>query len=139
MFKRLRMLSGIGVMLSLALCGSALADGDLSSDLRAEPALAVLDEDADVAPFSYIVEHNLSYEQTAEYFYPSLDNVLITIPIPSIKPKRAAFRPVVSTSRKQVQATRKDFPVRVRRVSAPNVSTGRKITERMPIIVGLFR
>jgi hypothetical protein len=139
MFKRSGMLSGVGAALSLGLCGLAHASGDLPAGMEAKPALTVLEEDAALGPYSYIIEQKLSVDLNSDYGYPSLDAWLTKIPIPAVKPDRATRRPQLAHAKKQVRVVRKDAPVRVKRATELSGYASRKIPERMPIIVGLFR
>jgi hypothetical protein len=129
----------IGLVLSLAACGTSLARDIDDYDLS-EPSLVIMDDRAveENVAFSYIVEIDTALGEPVEYGYPTLGSLPLVGPVPSAKPRRASIKSPVVVARKVVQI-RKETAPRVRRVSMVSVSSNRKISARLPIIVGLFR
>jgi hypothetical protein len=129
----------VGLVLSFTICGTSLARDIDECDLP-EPSLVIMDDRAveENAALSYIVEFDTALGQPVEFGYPTLGSLPLVGPVPSAKPRRASIKPPVVVARKVVQL-RKETAPRVRRVSMASVSSNRKISARMPIIVGLFR
>jgi hypothetical protein len=126
----------VGLLLSLALCGTCLARGSDLYDLS-EPSLVISDGEAG-AGYSYFAKINTELGQPAEYGYPTLGALPLVGPVPGVKPRRASLRPQVVVA-KRISQFRREIAPKARRVSISSVSSSRKITARMPIIVGLFR
>jgi hypothetical protein len=129
----------IALLLSLAMGGTSWAR-DIDFYDPSEPSLIIMADRAgeESHAFSYIVEFNTALGHQVEFGYPTLGGLPLVGPVPVAKPRRASFKSPGAAIRKVVQF-RKEVAPKARRISISSVSADRKISARMPIIVGLFR
>lgn len=129
----------IALLVSLAVCGTSSAREFGAYELS-DPSIVILNDDIGEksSEFSYIVEIDTNLGQPAEYGYPTLGSLPPVGPVPAVKPRRASLKPPAAAARTASQFRREIAP-KARRVSISSVSSSRRISARLPIIVGLFR